>query len=192
MTLQVTGKNLDIGEALRTYVTERVEQTLDKFVGSGLSGHIRIEKERSQFRTDCSIQLKSGLALQSHGEATDPYASADLALERLETRLRRYRRRLKKHHGPARHAATPSPYYVIQAEAKEEQSDDDNPIIVAETETVIHDLAVSDAVMEMDLSQKPFVVFRNASHGGLNVVYRRPDGNIGWIDPGGSPESDKA
>ena len=82
MSLQVTGKNLDVGEALRTYIVERVDQTLDKFVGSGLSGHVRIEKERSQFRTDCSIQLKSGLALQSHGEASDAYASADLALER--------------------------------------------------------------------------------------------------------------
>ena len=192
MTLQVTGKNLDVGEALRTYVTERIEHTLDKYVGSSLSGHVRIEKERTQFRTDCSIQLRSGLTLQSHGEAQDAYASADLALERLEKRLRRYRRRLKKHHGPAPETATAAPYYVIQADAEEASEDDDNPVIVAETETVIHEFAVSDAVMEMDLSQKAFVIFRNASHGGLNVVYRRPDGNIGWIDPGGlSPDTGK-
>jgi len=189
MTLQVTGKNLDIGEALRTYVTDRVEQTIDKFVGSSLSGHVRIEKERTQFRTDCSIQLRSGLALQSHGEAQDAYASADLALERLEKRLRRYRRRLKKHHGPARQDAMFAPDYVVQADDELASQDDDNPVVVAETETEIHELAVSDAVMEMDLSQKTFLVFRNASHGRLNVVYRRPDGNIGWIDPGEIPPS---
>ncbi len=191
MTLQVTGKNLDIGEALRTYVTDRVEQTLDKYVGSGLSGHVRIEKEHGQFRTDCSIQLRSGLALQSHGEASDAYASADRALERLEKRVRRYRRRLKKRHGPAPQPAATAPYYVIQADGEEDSDEGDNPVIIAETETEIHELAVSDAVMEMDLSQKPFMVFRNASHGGLNVVYRRPDGNIGWIDPGLLPALDK-
>jgi ribosomal subunit interface protein len=191
MTLQFTGKNLDIGEALRTYVTDRVEQTLDKYVGDSLSGHVRIEKERSQFRTDCSIQLRSGLALQSHGEAQDAYASADLALERLEKRLRRYRRRLKKHHGPARQDAMFAPDYVIQADAEVAPEDEDNPVIVAETETEIHELAVSDAVMEMDLSQKAFLVFRNAGHGRLNVVYMRSDGNIGWIDPGDLPPAAK-
>jgi ribosomal subunit interface protein len=191
MTLQVTGKNLDIGEALRTYVTDRVEQTIDKYVGNSMSGHVRIEKERTQFRTDCSIQLRSGLALQSHGEAQDAYASADLALERLEKRLRRYRRRLKKHHGPARQDATFAPDYVIEADAEVAPEGEDNPVIVAETETEIHELAVSDAVMEMDLSQKALLVFRNASHGRLNVVYRRSDGNIGWIDPGDLPPAAK-
>ncbi len=191
MTLQVTGKNLDIGEALRTYVTDRVEQTIDKYVGNSMSGHVRIEKERTQFRTDCSIQLRSGLALQSHGEAQDAYASADLALERLEKRLRRYRRRLKKHHGPARQDATFAPDYVIEADAEVTPEGEDNPVIVAETETEIHELAVSDAVMEMDLSQRALLVFRNASHGRLNVVYRRSDGNIGWIDPGDLPPAAK-
>lgn len=188
--LQVTGKNLDVGEALRTYVIERIEQTLDKYLGKSLSGHVRIEKERSQFRTDCSIQLRSGLSLQSHGESPDPYASADAALERLEKRVRRYKRRLKNHHAsaPAEPAETAAPYYVIRSDEDEDESDEnDNPVIIAETQTGIRELTVSDAVMEMDLSEKPLLLFRNASHGRLNVVYRRPDGNIGWIDPGGSP-----
>ena len=101
MTLQVTGKNLDVGEALRTYVTERIGQTLDKYFSGNRSGHVRIEKERNRFVTDCSIQLRSGLSLQSHGESPDAYASADMALDRLEKRLRRYKRRLKNHHGAA-------------------------------------------------------------------------------------------
>lgn len=189
MTLQVTGKNLDVGEALRTYVTERIGQTLDKYFSGNRSGHVRIEKERNRFVTDCSIQLRSGLSLQSHGESTDAYASADMALERLEKRLRRYKRRLKNHHGPAAaNASTRAQYFVIQADQDEiVEEADDNPIIIAETHTEIPELSVSDAVMQMDLSNKPFLVFRNASHGHTNIVYRRPDGNIGWIDPGGGP-----
>ena len=190
MEIQVTGKNIDVGEALRSYVVERIQHTLDKYVGSSISGHVRIEKQHGTFRTDCSIQLRSGLSLQSQGEAPDAYASADLSLERLDKRLRRYKRRLKRHHGPS---ASPekhveAPYYVIEsAEEEQEIPEDDNPVIIAETQTIIRELPVSDAVMQMDLQDQRFVVFRNASHGRINVVYRRPDGNIGWIDPGGEP-----
>lgn len=194
MALQITGKNLDVGEALRTYVAERVEHTLDKYVGKGLSGHVRIEKEHGAFRTDCSIQLRSGLSLQSHGEAADAYASADLALERLDKRLRRYKRRLSKHHSQPslRTAQMQAPDYVIRAgEDEQEDMDGENPVIIAEAHTVIRELPVSDAVMQMDLSDEQFIVFRNASHGRINVVYRRPDGNIGWIDPGGEPTAEK-
>ncbi len=193
MTLQVTGKNLDVGEALRSYVVERIENTLEKYVGKSQSGHVRIEKEHGAFRTDCSIQLRTGLSLQTRGEAADAYASADLALERLDKRLRRYKRRLKRHHTQpaAMDADMQVPYYVIQTgEEEQEEQDDENPVIVAETKTVIRELPVSDAVMQLDLSDMPFVVFQNASHGRINVVYRRSDGNIGWIDPGGELTSE--
>lgn len=191
MTLQVTGKNLDIGEALRSYVVDRIEQTLEKYVGPSLSGHIRIEKERGQFRTDCSILLRTGLSLHSHGESQDAYAAVDLAVERLDKRLRRYKRRLKKHHGPAAEPAATLAQPAIESviEARPEEGDGaaeaDNPVIIAETEMTIRQLSVSNAVMEMDLSDRPFLVFRNAGHGRINIVYRRPDGHIGWIDPGG-------
>jgi len=192
MTIQVTGKNLDVGDALRSYALERIEQILDKYLGGGLSGHVRIEKEHGAFRTDCSIQLRSGLSLQSRGEAPDAYASADLALERLDKRLRRYKRRLKKHHGqthvPDAHVQAPD-YVVEGAEKEQEELEDDNPVIIAETTTIIRELPVSDAVMQMDLSNEAFIIFRNASHGRINIVYKRPDGNIGWIDPGGESAS---
>lgn len=194
MTLQVTGKNLDVGEAFRSHVVDRIGQTLEKYVGGGLSGHVRVEKQHGTFRTDCSIQLRSGLVLQSHGEANEAYASADLAVERLDKRLRRHQRRLKSHHGAAAAAVAQmqAPDYVIQqGEAEEtEEPEGGNPVIIAETRMVISELAVSDAVMQMDLSDAPFVVFRNAVHGRINVVYRRLDGNIGWIDPGGDPAGD--
>ena len=185
MTIQVTGKNLDVGEALRSYVQERVVHTVEKFIGREPAGHVRIEKEHGEFRTNCTIHLWQGMSLEAHGLAPDAYQSADRACERLEKRVRRYKRRLKRHGGgetPRKQTAATS--YVIQASQEErEESDEDNPIIIAEAETPVHEMAVSDAVMQMDLSDQSFVVFRNASHGEINVVYRREDGNIGWIDP---------
>lgn len=189
MTIQVTGKNLDVGEALRSHVLDKLEETLDKHVGGQWPGHVRIEKEHGRFRTDLTVHLWGGLSLEAHGKAHDAYASADAALERIEKRIRRYTRRLKKHsaQGSAETSqGTQSPYYVIQSGDEEsEEPQDDNPVIIAETELAIHELAVADAVLQMDLSDRPFVVFRNASHGQINVVYRRQDGNIGWIDPAG-------
>ena len=183
MTIQVTGKNLDVGEALRGYVQERVSQTVEKYIGRTPSGHVRVEKEHGEFRTDCTIHLWQGMSLEAHGVAADAYQSADLACERLEKRVRRYKRRVKKHGGHSARKETPAASYVLQSRQDgQEESDEDNPIIIAEAETVVHEMAVSDAVMQMDLSDRPFVVFRNASHGEVNVVYRRDDGNIGWID----------
>ena len=187
MSVQITGKNLDIGEALRFYIEDRIEQTLEKFLGNATSGHVRIEKDGGQFRTDCSLHLRSGLDLQSKGESHDVYASADAALERLEKRLRRYKRRLKNHHQKQVSGeffeSTPAFDYVIQPHNDEQDEAEDAPIIIAEQETNINEFAVSDAVMQMDLSESSVLVFRNASHGRINIVYRRNDGNIGWIDP---------
>jgi ribosomal subunit interface protein len=187
MTIQVTGKNLDVGEALRSYVQERVVHTVEKFIGRAPSGHVRIEKEHGGFRTNCTIHLWQGMSLEAHGVAPDAYQSADLACERLETRVRRHTGRLKKHAGGGTpRKQTPAADYVIQASREEqEERDEDNPIVIAEAETMVHEMTVSDAVMQMDLSDRPFVLFRNASHGEVNVVYRRDDGNVGWIDPVG-------
>lgn len=183
MTIQVTGKNLDVGEALRGYVQERVANTVEKYIGRTPTGHVRVEKEHGEFRTNCTIHLWQGMSLEAHGVAPDAYHSADRACERLEKQVRRYKGRLKRH-GAALRKETPATSYVLQSPQEgQEESDEDNPIIIAEAETVVHEMAVSDAVMQMDLSDQPFVVFRNASHGELNVVYRRDDGNIGWIDP---------
>jgi ribosomal subunit interface protein len=185
MTIQVTGKNLDVGEALRSYVQERVVHTVEKFIGRQPSGHVRIEKEHGGFRTNCTIHLWQGMSLEAHGVASDAYQSADRACERLEKRVRRYKGRLKRHGaGETARRETQAASFVIQASQEEqEERDEDNPIIIAEAETPLHEMAVADAVMQMDLSDQPFILFRNASHGEINVVYRREDGNIGWIDP---------
>ncbi len=186
MAIQVTGKNLDLGEALHSHVQERIAHTVEKFIGRETTGHVRIEKEHGEFRTNCSIHLWQGMSLEAHGVASDAYQSADRACERLEKRVRRYKRRLKRHGGETPRKQTSATDYVIQAVNEGgEEHDEDNPVIIAEAEMPVHEMAVSDAVMQMDLSDRSVVVFRNASHGQINVIYRRDDGNIGWIDPAG-------
>lgn len=192
MAIQVTGKNLDLGDALRQYIQERVDGTVGKYTESGLSGLVSIAKERVGFQTNCSIHLHAGFNVATSGEAHDPYASVDAAIERLEKRLRRYKRRLKNHHSDSQDASPQVglesvDYLIHHNEESEEEAHSDGdlaPAIIAETRTVIRDLSVSDAVMDLDLTGQHFVIFRNASHGRINIVYRRPDGHIGWIDPG--------
>src|SRR5262245_33067150 len=187
MTIQVTGKNVDAGDAYTTYISEKIAHVLGKDVRPDITGHVRLEKERGQVHTACSVRLKSGLILEAHGEGGDAYASADAALERLEGRVRRHKRRLKSHHnGRDAHngrAVTARDYTVkldLEDEAQEEAG---YPVIVAETERGISEMPVSEAVMQLDVTESTFLVFRNASHGDLNIVYRRSDGHIGWIDP---------
>jgi ribosomal subunit interface protein len=193
MTIKVTGKNLDVGEALRSYVQERVANSVEKFTGREATGHVRIEKEHGAFRTDCTLHLWQGMSLEAHGTAPDAYQSADRACERLEKRVRRNKGRLKRRGGETPRKQTPAADYVIQAGGEDrEEHDEDNPVIIAEAEMPLHEMAVSDAVMQMDLSDRSVVVFRNASNGEINVVYRRDDGNIGWIDPAGPLRSTSA
>lgn len=188
MALQVTGKNVDAGLAYKDYIEEKIAAVLEKYIGPEISGHIRLEKERIMFRTNCSIRLKTGILIEAHGEGGDAYASADAAVDRLEKRIRRYKRRLKNHHGRD-HASVemnvgPARDYVVEVnEDSANEQDDDNPVIIAETETHLKKLAVSEAVMRLDLAEEPVLMFRNAGSGDINVVYRRRDGNIGWIDP---------
>jgi ribosomal subunit interface protein len=189
MTIQVTGKNIGAGEAFQNYVTDKIDDVLDKYIGPELSGHVRVEKSKVGFRTDCSLRLRTGLLVEAHGEGVDAYASADAAIERLAKRVRRYKRRLKDHHHGAGASAEESRTtglneYVVQVEEEDDtQPIADSPVIVAESEGLLTEMTVSEAVMQLDLTDKAFLLFRNAAHGRISVVHRRPDGNIGWIDP---------
>ena len=184
MGLRVSGKNLDIGEALRGHVDARIEQAVGKYFDGGHSGHVTVEKEGSGFRTDCAIHLDTGIVLQAVGRAPDARQSFEIAAERIEKRLRRYNRRLKdRHHGKGAESLPASSYVLASIEEDEEVAADFNPTIIAEETTSLETLTVGGAVIAMDLADAPVVVFRHAGHGGINVVYRRPDGHIGWIDP---------
>lgn len=189
MAFRVSGKNIDLGEALRERISARVAEAMGKFFDGGYSGHATVGKDGFGFRTECALHLDSGITLHVDAQAADPYASADQAALRIEKRLRRYHQRLKEHHG--RHDRQKSgqtistPSYVIAApeDENEEEVTDFAPVIIAETTTTLKRLSVSEAVMELDMTGAPVVVFRHAGHGRINLVYRRADGHIGWIDP---------
>ncbi|MEO0619634.1 MAG: ribosome-associated translation inhibitor RaiA [Pseudomonadota bacterium] len=187
MNIRITAKNLDIGESLRAYVDDRVQELSEKYMGAPLSGSVTVEKIRNMFVTGCNIQLRTGLMLQASGQAAEAYASAEAAFERLEKRIRRYKRRLKDHHGPGGDALEPNAVdYVVQNEDEDDTgagAEDSAPLIIAESQQTVREISVSEAVMQLNLTDAPIVVFRNAGHGRLNVVYRREDGHVGWFDP---------
>lgn len=188
MSLRVSGKHMEVGEAFKTRIEDRIDEALSKYFDNRASGHVTVEKSGSRFTTDCVLHLDSGVVLQASGEAQEPDASFNAAAERIEKRLRRYKRRLKSHHADG--AATRDEEYayrVLQAlpdDDEEELPDDYAPAIVAETRMQLATLPVASAVLQLDLQDNPVYVFRNAGSGDVNLVYRRPDGNIGWIDPG--------
>lgn len=183
MSLRVSGKNLDLGDALRGQVEDRIGDAMEKYFGGGFSGHVTVAKDGSGFRTECSLHLDSGIVLQSAGAAADAYASFDQAAVRIETRLRRYKQRLRDHNSEGENADT-LPYVVFETPDDDDAEDAGwSPVIVAETTTQLRRMTVGFAVMELDLTGAPVVVFRHAVHGRVNMVYRRSDGNVGWIDP---------
>jgi len=184
MSLRISGKNLDVGDAFRDHVRARIGEAVSKYFDGGFAGHVTLERDGSAFRSDCTIHLDSGITLQAEGRAHDAHQSFDRAAERIEKRLRRYKSRLKEHHPPRRGEVTPATSYVLAAPDEEAEIGlDYSPTVIAEEATGLETMTVSAAVMAMDLSDAPVLVFRHAGHGGVNVVYRRSDGHIGWIDP---------
>jgi ribosomal subunit interface protein len=190
MPFRVSGKNIAIGEALRGRVNQRIAEVTAKYFDGGYSGHVTIGKDGFGFRTECVVHLDSGIVLEAEAIAGDAYSSADQAAERIEKRLRRYKGRLKDHQntrldGQAIDSVLAAPSYVIAApdEDTDEEITEYNPVIIAESTTALKRMSVSDAVMQLDMTGTAVVVFRHAGHGRVNLVYRRADGHIGWIDP---------
>ena len=187
MSLRVSGKNLQIGEALQDHARTRTAAVVERYAEGALNGHVTVEPEGSGFRCEMMLHLESGMTLHAEGRAQEPYASFDQANHRIETRLRRYKRRLRGHHaagpGAVRNGAETVSSYVLEAPAGEEEFADFTPVVVAETKAPVRRLSIAEAVSELDLSGAPVLVFRHAGHGHVSVVYRRPDGHIGWIDP---------
>jgi ribosomal subunit interface protein len=191
MPFRVSGRNIEVGEALRERISGRLLQALEKYFDGGFSGHVTVGKEAFGYHTECVVHLDSGIVLRAESMAADANQSADQAAEHLEKRLRRYHRRLKDYRAASRHngrtadAEIDAPSYIIAAPEHEDDADsaDFNPVIVAESTTALKRLAVSEAVLELDMTGNQVMVFRHAGHGRVNFVYRRADGNVGWIDP---------
>ncbi|GAA4126674.1 ribosome hibernation-promoting factor, HPF/YfiA family [Aminobacter aganoensis] len=186
MSLRISGKHMDVGDAFRARIEGRIGEAIGKYFDRGFSGHVNVVKAGSRYTADCVVRLDSGMSLQATGDAQEPTAAFDAAADKLETRLRRYKRRLKSHNlGAGNGELTDVAYSVVAAlvDDDEDVPEDFAPAIVAESTMVLKTMSVASAVIELDTKDSPVVVFRNAGNEHLNIVYRRSDGNIGWIDP---------
>jgi ribosomal subunit interface protein len=204
MQVQVSGKHVEVGDALRSRIIDELTQGIGKYFERGGDADVVVTKEGHLFRVDCNILLASGQQLVSHGYGGDAHGAFDGMLGRIEKRIRRYKRKLKNHHvSNGKSGQETAPITVLRApndhdddgfgdDFGEESHAPPTGLVIAETESPIRTMTVGMAVMELDLSNYPVILFRNAAHGGLSVVYRRPDGNFGWIDPqrtGGNGEA---
>lgn len=187
MRYQITGKQIDIGNALQTHVKTELGSVLDKYAGRPTDAIVVFSKSGHEYVCESVVHLSTGLTAQANAHATEIYAAFDGCLEKMDKQLRRYKRRLKDHHKersqPVELSDAGSYILAPTDESGEADQDTVNAMIIAETETKILSLSAGEAVMQMELANAPALVFRNEKHGGINVVYRREDGNIGWVDP---------
>ena len=184
MTLRVSGKNMDVGESLRGKAVDHFDAVVGKYFDGGYDGHLTLEPEGSGFRADCLVHLDTGVVLQASASANDAISAYESMAGHIEKRLRRYKRKLKNHRRNVNSSEDGYAAYVLAApEGIEELDEDFAPPVIAETTENLRTMSVGEAVMELDLTEADVIVFRHAGHGGMNVVYRRADGNIGWIDP---------
>ena len=187
MRYQITGKQIDIGEALQTHVKTELGGVVGKYAGRPTDANIVFSKSGHEYVCEAEVHLSTGLTAQAKGHATEIYAAFDSASEKMEKQLRRYKRRLKDHHRdrsqPVELSDAGSYILASNSESDEQEPEGVSSMIVAEMETKIPSISVGEAVMQMEIANAPVLVFRNEGHSGINVVYRREDGNIGWIDP---------
>lgn len=193
ISLTVTGKQIDVGDALRQHISDSLSAVVEKYFGDGIDAHAVVSREAYLYCIDLQVHIGRGILLQSKEKDADVHVAADRAIDHIAKRMRRYKRKLRDHHANGReHRAEKASYLVLATQpdaATDDQEDvvddtSDQPLVVAETTTDIPTLTVGEAVMRLDLSNSTTLMFRNSKHGGFNVVYRRVDGHIGWIDPG--------
>ena len=197
MQLSVTGKQTEIGEALRRHIEGSLGSILDKYFKTAIEAHVILSKEAHLSRAEISIHIGRGIVVNARAAASEAHLALDAAAERLAKQLRRYKRRLRDHHAKGREPAGERAMDYVLAPIEEEEADGEEaegqdaetggvtgaPAVIAEMSTELPSLTVGEAAMRMDLAETPVLLFRNRSHGELNLVYRRSDGNIGWIDP---------
>jgi ribosomal subunit interface protein len=192
MQIKVSGKQIDVGEALRTHVEYNMVAAVAKYFDRPVDAHVVFSRNGHEFKCDSSVHLSTGLTAQAHAVNGEIYAAFDQATDRIEKQLRRYKRRLKDHHHNRQ-----DPIELIEAQSyvlrgHDEEVDDDEvngmqPVIIAEMTTAIKSLTVGEAVMQMELAHNAFLMFRNDANGRINIVFQRDDGNVGWIDPANLP-----
>ena len=188
MKIDISGKHLDTGDALRAHVEKHLTHVVDKYFGKALESHITLSKEKNFFMTQIAVHVGHGIYVRGSGKADEAYPSVDQAIHVIEKNLRRYKKRLRDHHKTGARDHMEATQYVLSGDylnhgAEEETDAHTQPTVVAEASKNLPTLTVSEAVMRMDLEGDNVLVFKNSAHGGLSVVHTRSDGHIGWIDP---------
>jgi hypothetical protein len=186
MQLSVKGKQIDVGDALRTHVQTQLQDIVGKYFSGTIDANVTFSKDAQLFRADINVHAGRGILLQANASSHEPYPAFDSAAARIAKRLRRYKKKIVDHHHEAHRseeAQIANSFILHGVEPEHEEEANDNPVVVAEMTTPIDMLTVSEAVMRLDLGDMPALMFRNRAHGRLNMIYRRTDGNIGWVDP---------
>jgi ribosomal subunit interface protein len=187
MRYQISGRQIDIGEALQTHVQDEMNEVLAKYAGRPTDANVIFSKSAHEFICEAIVHLSTGLTAQAKAHSTEIYSAFDKCNEKLDKQLRRYKRRLKDHHRdrPEPVELSGASSYILAASEDLDEAEPESlqPMIIAEMETTVPSVSVGEAVMQMELVGAPVLVFRNERNNGINVVYRREDGNIGWIDP---------
>ncbi len=203
MRIEITGRQIDVGDALRTHVEDKLLEAVGKYANRPTDATLTLSRDAHLFACDCSAHLSTGLTAQSTAKETDVYAACDAAIAKLEKQLRRYKRRLKDHHQRRKEpvAQVEAAAYVLDGSydegATDSASDDDaqngaaefwSPVVIAEDRERLPSLTVGEAVMQLELKDAAFLLFFNDGRRRINAVYRRDDGHIGWIDPIGAAD----
>lgn len=189
MKLSVTGKQIDIGQALRQHVEDGMKASIAKYFGNAVDAQVVVSRDAKLIHTEIAVHIGKGIEVHAQATDGDAYKAFDKAAGHMVKRLRRYKRRLRDHHRSAKRADALAAQQFILAGDKGADDSAAEPVIIAEMATEIASLTVSEAVMRMDLANQSALLFRNRAHGGLNMLYRRDDGNIGWVDPRGNRDS---
>ena len=191
MQLSVQGRQIDVSDAFRNHVEDALGTIFNKYFGDAIEASVTLSREAHLLKAVVTAHVGRNIQLTAQVEADAPYTAFDMAADRLSKRLRRHKRRLRDHHkADSGLESIPAQQYILAGITVEHEEDapaaDGQPAVVAEMTTEVPTLTVGEAVMRMDLAELPAMMFRNKAHGGLNMIYRRPDGNIGWVDPRGN------
>jgi len=187
MRYKISGRQIDVGDALQTHVKSELGETVEKYSQRPTDASVIFSRDAHEYLCEVTVHLSTGLTASAKGGSTEIYAAFEACREKMDKQLRRYKRRLKDHHrdrtGPVEFAEAPMYVLAANGEADGVEPESLQPMIIAEMGTKIPSLSVGEAVMQMELAGAPLLVFRNEKSGGVNIVHRRDDGNVGWIDP---------
>ncbi len=182
MDIKVSGRGIDLGDSLREYAETKTNNLIAKYLGEEIKSNIAVSKDNRIFETEICLYLTKGFVIKTNGSSDDPYRALDIALERLEERIKKHKNRIKDRKRRSEwDTATTAMRYVVERKPSSDDGDEEH-LVIAEQESSILPLSVSEAVMKLDLTEMPVVMFKNAESGRINVVYKRSDGHIGWID----------